>query len=1095
MNDAEQFCDNIKSKQTSVKKSRFTKYLLMFFIFIMAFTFSFLMFTMFIFPVFNDKREGNVQETPFYDILETISPTGSFGQTVDKGAFIHWYAPENTFGISHYSVLNTSYFENWTAQYFNVSLKASPNGNNWYDADIGLTEIWTWNHTNGSRAKISWIVNTSEANNPYYYRLIVGIDVRCKRFINGSISDSQVQFDFPVGGNDTYSLFLNWSDIVPLIQNDKITVKRGTKTIGNNSYFYAILETVDKLNPDIVFEIDPLFGYSGSGSGGRASMSNRLTASFAMPTSSGVAKNITVRCLVFGGYDSRVKCALYEYVDHSSTYAGALLGYTEEYNISATGVYIFNLTEDVNITEGIKYYVSVWSDNEPSGDGNIYGYDANPGTSCWQYRSYTGGAFPNPWTGESNPTEVLSIWCSYTENTTIGYLGNETSYPYYKEITINSTLVDGDLVNFPILFSNTSSDFASNMRPDAYDAVFTSADNNTVYNHEIELYNATTGQLIAWVNVTDLDGDADSTMYLHYGNGTTGTNEHITDTWDSNFVGVWHMQDDYSIDTGVEDSTSYGNDGLKESGYNETGLPIEVSGMVGYAQEFETNKPREVGLVGSLLDCGTSNTLQGASNLTLESWSYATDAKESYVIMDRHHPATSWEITAQASNYRIQQGGWMNWVTGDRDINCWEYIVVTREYPMVQFFDNGTYGSQNTRTTNNTASGVHCYIAGDHVWSPTAGYQQRADFNGSIDEVRISNNNRSNAWIKTTHDTIRYPTLFLSVGAEQTAEEEEPTRSWNNSFDFNVSFGNITGFGYQFSFNISFSNTSIRSWNNTFDFNVSFSNTTGYNNVFDFNISFSNTSLRTWNNTFDFNVSFSNTTGYNNVFDFNVSFSNTSIRTWGNPFSFNVSFSNTTNYQNPFDFNVSFGNTTIYGNPFDFNISFSNTSVRTWQNNFDFNISFSNSTGFRYQFSFNVSFSNSTPPPPILITNIYPSNSSFNIPLQPYVYATFSHQEGSTMNISWYNDITLLGTESSVNNGTYSELFLVAVNRSTNYTLNITVNDELGTWVNETIEFRTERRSVGMTESNNVLTFVFAVIGLLGLFGGLGYIRRRRKRS
>ncbi|MFW6120634.1 MAG: DUF2341 domain-containing protein, partial [Petrotogales bacterium] len=86
-----------------------------------------------------------------------------------------------------------------------------------------------------------------------------------------------------------------------------------------------------------------------------------------------------------------------------------------------------------------------------------------------------------------------------------------------KKITINCSYVDGDLTNFPILFHNVSSNF-SNAQLDGDDFAFIAYDNTTQYNHEIEYYNSTSGELIAWVNITSLDSTSDTILYLYYGN-------------------------------------------------------------------------------------------------------------------------------------------------------------------------------------------------------------------------------------------------------------------------------------------------------------------------------------------------------------------------------------------------------------------------------------------------------------------------------------------------------------------------------------------------------------------------------------------------
>jgi hypothetical protein len=46
-------------------------------------------------------------------------------------------------------------------------------------------------------------------------------------------------------------------------------------------------------------------------------------------------------------------------------------------------------------------------------------------------------------------------------------------------------------------------------------------------------------------------------------------------------------------------------------------------------------------------------------------------------------------------------------------------------------------------------------------------YNDNGYFEGFIDEVRISNIERSSAWISTSYNTMNDPSIFFSVGLEE----------------------------------------------------------------------------------------------------------------------------------------------------------------------------------------------------------------------------------------------------------------------------------------------------------------------------------------
>jgi hypothetical protein len=81
-------------------------------------------------------------------------------------------------------------------------------------------------------------------------------------------------------------------------------------------------------------------------------------------------------------------------------------------------------------------------------------------------------------------------------------------WDYQKLITIDHTKVEADLNNFPVLIHLSSdSDLASHAQEDGGDIVFTNAVNTARYDHEIEKFVTSTGELVAWVEVDSLSKD------------------------------------------------------------------------------------------------------------------------------------------------------------------------------------------------------------------------------------------------------------------------------------------------------------------------------------------------------------------------------------------------------------------------------------------------------------------------------------------------------------------------------------------------------------------------------------------------------------
>ena len=79
----------------------------------------------------------------------------------------------------------------------------------------------------------------------------------------------------------------------------------------------------------------------------------------------------------------------------------------------------------------------------------------------------------------------------------------------------------------------------SNAQASGNDILFTAADGTTKLNHEMELYNSASGQLLAWVQVPVLSPG--TVIYMYYGNATAGAQQNQHGVWDTSFSMVQHL--------------------------------------------------------------------------------------------------------------------------------------------------------------------------------------------------------------------------------------------------------------------------------------------------------------------------------------------------------------------------------------------------------------------------------------------------------------------------------------------------------------------------------------------------------------------------
>ena len=341
-----------------------------------------------------------------------------------------------------------------------------------------------------------------------------------------------------------------------------------------------------------------------------------------------------------------------------------------------------------------------------------------------------------------------------------------SDYVYHKEITIESDYVDTSLANFPILVHDNTGDL-SDILANGSDIAFFNETKETQFNHEIELYNSGTGELWAWVNVTSISSSVDTVLYMYYDDSDGGypVGHNPTDTWDSDFGTVQHMN---SSTASIYDSTTNNNIGAKK-GASE---PAEsTSGKMGSCQLFDA--------VDDVVTFGDAASIDmDTHDGTIEAWFKTSNEGESFIWMTQDGSGLH-----KVSLEKSSGGTLYGFIKGDVDKNdyhkacspplcndsVWRYVAMTIDNANtdLRLFLNGTELSYcvNTTTWDGTTLGnsLSKYI-GNYATASLP-------FDGSIDEFRFSSIERSDDWINTTFDSQNETTGFLTLGAQQDAGE------------------------------------------------------------------------------------------------------------------------------------------------------------------------------------------------------------------------------------------------------------------------------------------------------------------------------------
>jgi hypothetical protein len=394
--------------------------------------------------------------------------------------------------------------------------------------------------------------------------------------------------------------------------------------------------------------------------------------------------------------------------------------------------------------------------------GSSSGYDVGDGTyTCdvnglnyqTEYTWYVNVTDGTYWTREifNFFTELKLVFNPYDEG-----------WQYRKMITIDHTEVAGDLINFPVLISVVDPDLRDKAQDDGDDILFMDGSGvaKRLY-HEIELFDGSSGELVAWVKIPSLSSSVDTIFYMYYSNPDCINQECPKFVWDSNYVMVQHMKDSLN-NSQIQDSTYYDNDGVKK-GIDE---PLEKESKIGKGQYFDGNDYIDISYSKWYPELG------GMNALTLEAWVKPDSTSGHY-----HEVISAYRPT---NMYYFSFGGWDHdqWVIkicssssctssyfGPENpaTGIWYYVVCSWDGNNVSYFLDGNYEVGQYWNDGSINSGNQLIRIG----------AENSDYGeyliGEISELRISNKGRNSSWIKTSYENQNSSSSFLSIGPEESS--------------------------------------------------------------------------------------------------------------------------------------------------------------------------------------------------------------------------------------------------------------------------------------------------------------------------------------
>ena len=328
------------------------------------------------------------------------------------------------------------------------------------------------------------------------------------------------------------------------------------------------------------------------------------------------------------------------------------------------------------------------------------------------------------------------------------------------KLTIDNTNVDDTLTDFPVLIKISdssgisSTDVTSIFTELGFDAnrkkiTVTTSDETTQCYVEIECWDDVNEQAELWTKIPTVVSGTETVLYLYYDSTQSDNTSYVGDTtdtithnvWDDNFKLVMHMAQDPNGDVAnaIKDSTSNQNDGTPTGSMTSADL---VDGQIGKALDFDGNDDGAT--------CGINNVLNITGDLTLSMHVYLTRNTQRESLLARQFYVTSTNQGGYCLDFRGDQAGnKLRFLVRDNNVNSadwndpalntWHHIVGVKSGTTIKLYSDNDLKA--------TTPGIGIADSSDTVLTISTNFP----LDGIMDEVRISNTARSEAWIKAAY--------------------------------------------------------------------------------------------------------------------------------------------------------------------------------------------------------------------------------------------------------------------------------------------------------------------------------------------------------
>lgn len=389
---------------------------------------------------------------------------------------------------------------------------------------------------------------------------------------------------------------------------------------------------------------------------------------------------------------------------------------------------------------------------------------------------------------------------------------------YRMQLSFDNSTGTEDLLNYPVLIKLDADKIDYSVTA-SNDLRFYTADQSTELPYEVEKWDSR-GESLIWVKVPVIHAQSSNdNIWLYYG-GSSTISLQPKQVWDPNYLLVYHFPDriaDYfyhpALAQQYTDSTVNNNTGLRNAANASSSGP---------SYTLEGKDPR-YNMVGRYYEshrgfvrATNGNVGDGQGQLTISAWVRANDYEIStlnYYVIARKRSA---DTLNQAYFMKIGGGKWSaNLFTNDADPSKngstapdldggavtadWTYLTLT--YDQSQTSDNLKLYRDGALVSTATRSGALITTSGTSTTPFTMskssdGSAAGGGYRGGVDEVRVSKQARSAAWVLADFQVMSKGSHFVIFGGKESKDAMQLTlfqpKQGAVYYSPDLSFGGLT---------------------------------------------------------------------------------------------------------------------------------------------------------------------------------------------------------------------------------------------------------------------------------------------------------------